>query len=188
MKDLAMPMGLPPCLASDDEAFARLCKILGIVNRSDRLSITKSRYVKAYLKRSGHKPTTHLQTADRIRFDLTTFYSLPERRRNLWQQIGKKEVRRKLIRGRGAELNYIPSLEQRVLSGYDEDIFDTQIDDVALSDCEEFFDPSAKSTAWKHPALAVLVKLRNDILNWGYIRFNKTRPGGTGILCRNYNT
>ena len=161
-----MPMGLPACLEYDDEAFARLCKILGIVNRSDRLSITKSRYVKASLKRSGCKPTTPLKTADRIRFELTTFYSLPEGRRNLWQQIDNKEVRRKLIPGRGADLSYIPSLEQRVLSDYYGDLFDTPIGDITLSDCEDFFDSSAKSTAWKHPALAVLVRLRNDILRW----------------------
>ena len=154
--EFPVPKGLPACLASSQEGFDRLCKVLGIRTRADRQRISNQQDIKRDLRRSGHRPRGRLRTADRMRLDLTTFYSLPDSRRNLWRFIWDQEARPGVI----------PSLEQCVIVEYDEDLLDAEIDEDALLDCQDLFDTAAKSIDWQCPALAVLPVVRNDILNW----------------------
>ena len=166
MNKFAMPKGLPACLASDQEGFNRLCKILGIRTRADRQRIAKHRGVKRDLKRSGHKPRIDLQTAGRLRHDLSTFYSLPACRRNLWRFVQEDEEVGEILRDQGAGSGYVPSLEQCVIADYDEGLLDTEIDEDELSHCQDLFDPTAKSIDWQHPGLVALSHIRNDLENW----------------------
>ena len=149
--------GLPGCLESGKEGFDHLCDLLGVGNRATRQDLAKQKFVSGKLKEHGLTPPSGLQTAARVQWNISTFYGLPDARRELWRVHMERNLR-------GPDL--LPSLEVCLIRHYDQELIKAKIDEQALADCRDFFDPSAETVDWQRPALAVLPRVRNDLLNW----------------------
>ena len=154
-----MPRGLPGCLASGKEGFDRLCDLLGIESRrATRQDFAKQKPISGKLKEHGLTPPSRLKTAARVQWSISTFYDLPDVRRELWR------VHKELNFPEQHDL--MPSLEVHVIRHYDPALFEAGINEEALADCHDFFNPSAKTVDWQRPALAALPRIRHDLLNW----------------------
>ena len=80
-----VPVGLPAYLCSDREGFDALCSLLAINLTKQKQAISKAPFVKRFLRSNGLPLPRQTKTAERLRHNLTSFYSDPESRRELWR-------------------------------------------------------------------------------------------------------
>ena len=153
-----MPAGLPGCLAAEKEGFDHLCDLLDIGNRASRQEIAKQKPVIGTLREHGLTPPPSLQTAARVRWIISKFYGLPDVRSELWRAHETQNF--------AEQHTLMPSLEVHAIRHYDPQLLTAGIDEEALADCHNFFDPSDKKVDWRRPALAALPRIRRDLLNW----------------------
>ena len=153
-----LPWGLPASMASGKDGFTRLCTALGIETRNDRQRLAKYIGATGTPKKLHITPPRDLRTADRLQWLITNFYGIPEARRDLWRtHFSSRDY---------PESGLPPSLERRALADYDSVLFDAPIDEDALADCRELYNPGIVSVEWRRPGMAALPRIRRDLLRW----------------------
>ena len=162
---LSMPEGLPARFVDPETGFSLLCEILDIAGRRDQQNIVKIEGVKRALQsRKAH--VRSLSTSKRLQTQITTFYSLPHERRNLWQYYFRN-VRLDEIREFPLSVS---SLEYEALKMYDSGFLSRELDESdiqkSLSDFPGAFESVANALEWQRPVLAIWPELRNDLLRW----------------------
>lgn len=147
--------GLPKRFVGE-QGFVRLCDLLGI-SRPARQQLA------AQFKRASPnlRPPKGLQTKERHRFYITTFYSQPDFRRDHWERtlpvVDKPN-------------DLFPSMEHRALVVYDPEYLTREVREQELAEILPNLSDANQSLAdlpdaWR-PALAVWPSLRQDVLNW----------------------
>lgn len=159
-----LPQGLPACLDSHDNGFTALCRLLSVETRNQKQNLVNQPMFKTALKNSGATATRDLKTADRLQYQITNFYSLPDVRRTVWATLfGATE---------GFQKQKLPvgvqpfTLEFRALQQYDPRFHEVDIDDQMLSECAAFYQADADQPEWCAPALALLPRVHADIRDW----------------------
>ena len=166
-----LPAGLPACLAGSAEGSNALCALLGIQTRQEKQQILNHAVVKRKLKsaRGPHLPDT--KTAARIRHDLSSFFGLPDGRRDIWRELYETTdgFERSVPDGR------VPSLEYMAFRNYGAELPAKDTNDPDLSDCGKFVDVEAGHAQWQVPALSALPAVRADLGNWGSLEADRQR-------------
>ena len=148
-----MPKGLPNRLVSEKAGLKPLRALLGIEAEARPIRRKIDASVKSTLK-DLKLLSPDLRTPDlRLRF----FYELPQERRKLWMRSVNESM---------TQISPSLSLEVCAIKNYDESLFQAEMDEDALNDCVDFFEPSAKSNNWQRPALAALPAIHNDLMEW----------------------
>ena len=155
-----MPKGLPSRLVSGRAGLKPLRELLGIESEARPIRRKIDTLIKSTLK-DLRLLSPDLRTPNlRLRF----LYELPQERRKLWMHLvneSKTQIPRTL------------SLEVCAIKNYDESLFQTDMDEDALNDCVDFFDPVAKSNDWQKPALAALPAIHNDLMKWNELPLDR---------------
>ena len=165
-----VPVGLPAHLCSGREGFDALCSLLTIASTKQKQATSKAPFVKRFLRSNGPRLPRQTKTAERLRHNLTSFYSDPESRRELW--------RNHFDRGPTAsdpECRLIPSLEHAALSKYDPALLTCDLDKERLGECSDLYASEPPAADWQRPALAALPRLREDFVDWKSLDSNRQR-------------
>ena len=109
-----VPVGLPAHLCSGREGFDALCSLLTIASTKQKQAISNASFVKRFLKSNGPRLPRQTKTAERLRHNLTSFYSDPESRRELWRNHFHSDPT-----ALDPKHPLIPSLEHVAFSKYD---------------------------------------------------------------------
>ena len=148
-----MPKGLPSRLLSGRARLKPLRVLLGIEAEARPIRRKIDAFIKGTLK-DLRLLSPDLQTpALRLQF----FYELPQERRKLWMH---------LVNEAKTQSPLSLSLEACAIKNYDEGLFQAEMDEDALNDCVDFFEPSTKSNDWQRPALVALPAIHNDLMKW----------------------
>ena len=148
-----MPKGLPSRLVSGRAGLKPLRVLLGIEAEARQIRRKIDAGIKSNLK-DLRLLSPDLRTPNpRLQF----FYGLPQERQKLWMNLANKSK---------TQSPPLPSLEACAIKNYDEGLFQAEMDEEALNDCSDFFDPAAKSNDWQRPALAALPAIHNDLMKW----------------------
>ena len=191
-KKFQIPSGLPARFVGGRDEFKRLCDFLGILNRKQRQEFLSISGVKHMVR---HKKATvrGLPTSDRQRELITTFYEIPEARRDVWRnELSRSEEARDAVtwsvpslerhalqgydatflqrKARDAVTWSVPSLERHALQGYDATFLQRNVDEASLTDSLGEFPDAVASVAdapeWQRPALAVWPDIYRDVSRW----------------------
>ncbi|MDE2742550.1 MAG: hypothetical protein OXI58_13240 [Gemmatimonadota bacterium] len=155
-----MPKGLPNRLVSGKAGLKPLRVLLGIEAEVRPIRRKIDAFIKGKLK-NLRLLSPDLQTPDlRLRF----FYELPQERQKLWMHSVNESK---------TQIPLSLSLEVCAIKNYDESLFQTEMDEDALNDCVDFFEPSAKSNDWQRPALAALPAIHNDLMKWNELPLDR---------------
>ena len=165
-----VPVGLPAHLCSGREGFDALCSLLTIVSTKQKQAISNAPFVKRFLKSNGPALPRQTKTAERLRHNLTSFYSDPESRRELWRNHVESDPT-----ALGPEHPLIPSLEHAALSKYDPALLTCDLDQERLGECSDFYALESLATDWQRPALAALPRLREDFADWRSLDCDRRR-------------
>ena len=160
---IPLPPGLPDHLCVGDKGYEALCSLLGVMTRDQKQALVNSPPVKQRLRSTGKTPRRHLKTAERIRQSLLALYSDPRARRELWLNILYDESR-----GDSGAIPF-PSLEHAALSRYDDAMLVANPDPERLADIEAFHSPECRSDERCAPALASMLRLKQDFIDWSSV-------------------
>lgn len=159
-----LPEGLPTRFSASEDGFTLLCEFLDIANRHSKQKIINIDAVKRTL-RARKTFFRNLSTSERLRAQITTFYSLPDERRKLWRHILDS-----LSKAPNENPSDVPSLEYRALMNHDSEFLEFELDEtnlhVSLSDFPGIFQSISDSQEWRHPAFAAWINIRHELLQW----------------------
>ena len=165
-----VPAGLPAHLSSGPEGFDALCSLLAIASTKQKQAISNAPFVKRFLKSNRPPLPRQTKTAERLRHNLTSFFSDPESRRRLWRNHVESDPTTL-----DSEHLLIPSLEHAALTKYDPALLTCDLDKERLSECSNFYAPEPPAADWQRPALAALLRLREDFADWTSLDPNRQR-------------
>ena len=155
-----MPKGLPSRLLSGRSRLKPLRVLLGIEAEARPIRRKIDAFIKSTLK-DLRLLSPDLQTPDlRLQF----FYGLPQERQKLWMR---------LVNEAKTQSPLSLSLEACAIRNYDEGLFQAEMDEEALNNCVDFFEPSVKSNDWQRPALAALPAIYSDLLKWNELPLDR---------------
>ena len=153
--------GLPACLCSSSNEFAKLCELLELNTRYDKQRFANHKNVKRFLRDRRSRANRDLKTSARLQQDITDFYSSPMVRRLVWQSLYEVTSAFENPLPSGP-----PSLEYLALLKYDPEFSTADIDQDELSACGEIFERESEHPEWRTPALAALPAVRKDLMDW----------------------
>ena len=161
---LELPEGLPARFMDSEKGFAMLCEFLNIGTRGIQQQIINTDGVKRAIH-SRKASARNLSTSKRLQAQITTFYSLPNERRKLWQHILNT------IPDMSCDFPFdVPSIEYKALECYDPAILRHEPDEARISEFLSDFPNVAVAVSdyrgWQRPALAAWSNLRDDLLQW----------------------
>ena len=157
-----LPQGLPACLVSHDNGFTTLCRLLDVQTRAQKQSLVNKANIKKTIRDRGATATRDLKTSDRLQYQITEFFSLPDLRREAWAGwFDLTEGLQKRLR-RGTPL----SLEYLALQQYNPTFDEVDVDDQLLSECAAFYQAEGDQPEWRSPALALLPLVHADLRDW----------------------
>ena len=165
-----VPVGLPVHLCSGREGFDALCSLLAIKLTKQKQALSKAPFVKRFLRSKSLPLPRQTKTAERLRHNLTSFYSDPESRRELWRNQVESDPM-----ALDPEHPLIPSLEHAALNKYDPALLTCDLDQSRLGECSDFYTPESPTADWQRPALAALPRLREDFCDWTSLDSDRQR-------------
>ena len=149
-----VPVGLPAHLCSGREGFDALCSLLTIASTKQKQAISNASFVKRFLKSNGPRLPRQTKTAERLRHNLTSFYSDPESRRELWRNHFHSDPT-----ALDPKHPLIPSLEHVAFSKFDPALLTCDLDKERLGECSDLYASEPPAADWQRPALAALPRL-----------------------------
>lgn len=179
--NFCLPEGLPTRFSEPEDGFTLLCNFLDIANRHRKQTIINIDAVKRAL-RPRKISFRNLSTSERLRAQITTFYSLPEERQKLWRYIMKS-----ISTSDNKNPADVPSLEHQALMNCYPDFLEIDLEDknlrISLSEFSGIFESISDAPEWQHPAFAAWIHIRRELLQWDTLSPSRQDEVSIGVFA-----